>query len=153
MLEPAVQLKYVSRGFSRWHSGADLIAPWGSPIRAALGGRVIYAGWFYGYGEMIDIRAPDGTVTRYGHLSRFATVTKVGATVATGALIGFVGATGDAHGAHLHFEVRVNGKPIDPEPYIGLEACHGIPGALSLEEAQAPKGPAPINARPGGLFQ
>ena len=69
---PPAALKTVGRGFSAWHSGIDLLAPWGSPVRAAAGGTVIFAGRFFGYGNMVDVRLADGVVTRYGHLSSFA---------------------------------------------------------------------------------
>jgi murein DD-endopeptidase MepM/ murein hydrolase activator NlpD len=58
MLMPAVQLRVLSRGFSQYHSGVDLMAPYGSPIRAAAGGTVIYAGWYYAYGNIVDLGSP-----------------------------------------------------------------------------------------------
>src|SRR5277367_4041087 len=69
MLMPVVKLKQVSRGFGPtpghgFHTGVDLTAPYGSPVRAAAGGTVVFAGTFFGYGNMIDLRHPDGLVTR-----------------------------------------------------------------------------------------
>lgn len=153
MLMPAVQLKQLSRGLSRWHAGLDLTAPYGSPVRAAMAGTVIFSGRYYGYGNMIDIRHPDGLITRYGHLSAFARGIRPGVAVATGAPIGRIGTSGQAHGAHLHFEVRDSGRPIDPKPFLALAAC---PASMrpSIEEARAPNAaPSRIDARPGGLLQ
>ena len=141
MLMPAAQLKQVSRGIGHGHTGIDLMAPYGSPIRAPLGGTVIFTGVWYGYGNMIDIRHENGMVTRYGHLSKFAPGIRPGAVVETGALLGNVGTSGHAHGAHLHFEVRINGRVMDPKPYLGLAACPAQPSlrpAPLVEEAQAP---------------
>jgi murein DD-endopeptidase MepM/ murein hydrolase activator NlpD len=128
MLMPVVRLKQVSRGFGPtpghgFHTGVDLTAPYGSPVRAAAGGTVVFAGSFYGYGNMIDIRHADGLVTRYAHLSAFAPGVRVGATVEDSGPVGSIGTSGHAHGPHLHFEVRVDGKAVDPKPYLGLAAA------------------------------
>jgi murein DD-endopeptidase MepM/ murein hydrolase activator NlpD len=150
MLMPAVQLRVMSRGFTAYHSGVDLMAPYGSPIRAAAGGTVIYAGWFYGYGKMVDIQHADGVVTRYAHMSVFAPGIARGTPVDVGEIIGKIGTTGDAHGAHVHFEVRIDGHAVDPKPYLGLAACPVTPPPAPLEEARAP-GPArtaPQSSRP-----
>lgn len=154
MLMPAVQLKQVSRGLSQWHSGVDLTAPYGSPVRAAMAGTVIFAGRYYGYGNMIDIRHPDGLVTRYAHLSAFTPKLRPGTQVGVGQLLGRVGTSGHAHGAHLHFEVRDGSHPIDPKPFLSLASCPAT-GRVAIEEARAPDGPARkvIDARPGGLLQ
>ncbi len=128
MLMPVVKLKQVTRGFgptpgNGFHSGVDLTAPYGSPVQAAAPGTVVFAGTFYGYGNMLDIRHPDGLVTRYAHLSAFAPGLRVGICVETGGMIGAIGTSGHAHGPHLHFEVRVDGKAVDPKPYLGLGAA------------------------------
>jgi murein DD-endopeptidase MepM/ murein hydrolase activator NlpD len=68
MLMPPEQLREISRGFGHGHTGIDLMAPLGSPIRAAAGGTVLYAGWYYDYGNIVDIRHADGLITRYGHM-------------------------------------------------------------------------------------
>ncbi|MCW3474600.1 M23 family metallopeptidase [Limobrevibacterium gyesilva] len=161
MLMPVVQLKQVSRGLSRYHSGLDLMAPYGSPVRAAAAGTVVFAGRYFGYGNMIDLRHADGTVTRYAHLSAFTPGIRPGAQVAMGAQIGAIGTSGHAHGAHLHFEVRMDGRAIDPKPFIALAVCtRGGPARELIEEARAPAtvpasaAPAPvIEARPGGLLE
>src|SRR5579863_6124606 len=72
MVMPAGALSSISRGFSSYHSGIDLAAPMGSTIRAAAAGTVIYAGWYSGYGNMVDIQHADGLVTRYAHMSAYA---------------------------------------------------------------------------------
>jgi murein DD-endopeptidase MepM/ murein hydrolase activator NlpD len=148
MLEPAAQLHNVSRGFSRYHSGVDLMAPYGSPIRAAAGGTVVYAGWYFAYGKIVDIQHADGLITRYAHMSAFAPGIAKGRPVAAGQVIGRIGTTGNAHGPHVHFEVRVNGHPVDPKPYIGLAACQGTPRLPPVEEARAPEPRAPLVSAP-----
>jgi murein DD-endopeptidase MepM/ murein hydrolase activator NlpD len=142
MVMPVGALSSISRGFSSYHSGIDLAAPLGSTIRAASAGTVVYAGWYSGYGNMLDIRHADGVVTRYAHLSAFAPSIGYGATVTSGQVIGLVGETGDATGNHLHFEVRINGYAVDPAPWIGLGRCVVQPPKVPVEEAYAP-GTAP----------
>jgi hypothetical protein len=142
MLMPAVQLHELSRGFSAHHSGVDLMAPYGSPIRAAAGGTVVYAGWYYAYGKIVDIQHADGVITRYAHMSAFAPGIAHGTPVAAGEIIGQIGTSGNAHGAHVHFEVRIDGHAVDPKPYLGLAACPTTPPLASLEEARTPSPPA-----------
>jgi murein DD-endopeptidase MepM/ murein hydrolase activator NlpD len=145
MLMPAVQLRELSRGFSAHHSGVDLMAPYGSPIRAAAGGTVVYAGWYFAYGNIVDIQHADGVITRYAHMSAFAPGIAHGAPVSAGEIIGQIGTTGRAHGAHVHFEVRINGHAVDPKPYLGLATCPATPDFAPLEEARTPD-PAPATA-------
>jgi murein DD-endopeptidase MepM/ murein hydrolase activator NlpD len=138
MLMPPQQLREISRGFGHGHTGVDLMAPYGSPIRAAAGGTVVYAGWYFEYGKIVDIRHSDNLVTRYAHMSAFAPGIAPGAPVAAGAVIGEVGMTGRAHGPHVHFEVRIDGHPVDPKPWLALAGCpRGTPEPL--EEARAPE--------------
>src|SRR5277367_4639369 len=96
MVMPAGALASISRGFSSYHSGIDLAAPMGSTIRAAAAGTVIYAGWYAGYGNMVDIRHADGVVTRYAHMSGFVPGVGYGTPVQGGEVIGLVGQTGHA---------------------------------------------------------
>jgi murein DD-endopeptidase MepM/ murein hydrolase activator NlpD len=138
MVMPPETLREISRGFSGGHSGIDLMAPYGSPIRAAAGGTVMYAGWYYAYGNIVDIRHTDGLITRYAHMSAFAPGIAPGAPVAGGAVIGQVGMTGRAHGPHVHFEVRVEGHAVDPRPYLALAPCRR-PLSEPLEVANAPE--------------
>ena len=102
--------------WGRLHAGIDLAAPEGTPIRAADAGRVIIAGWTGGYGNYTCISHGGSLSTCYGHQSGYAT--SVGANVGKGQVIGYVGNTGHSFGAHLHFEVRVNGSPVDPMGYL-----------------------------------
>ncbi len=138
MLMPPANLREISRGFSAHHSGIDLMAPYGSPIRAAAGGTVVYAGWYFAYGRIVDIQHADGVVTRYAHMEDFAPGIAPGTPVSVGQTIGRIGTTGRAHGAHVHFEVRLNGHAVDPKPYLGLAACTGLPASEPLETAAAP---------------
>jgi len=102
--------------WGRLHEGIDLGAAYGTPIAAAAAGTVIYAGWMEGYGNLTVIDHGGGLATAYGHQSRIAV--NVGQTVAQGAIIGYVGSTGHSTGPHLHFEVRVNGRAVDPLGYL-----------------------------------
>lgn len=95
------------------HEGVDLVAPIGTPIYAAGDGVITGIGPNGGYGNWVRIEHPGNLSTVYGHLQSFAEV-EVGRTVARGELIGFVGSTGRSTGAHLHFELLSNGKPVDP---------------------------------------
>jgi murein DD-endopeptidase MepM/ murein hydrolase activator NlpD len=105
-------------GWRRWrhHDGIDIAAPYGSPIYAARPGRVIFAGWYYAYGRAVIIDHGDGVQTLYGHASQLLVST--GAAVGQGQLIARVGASGRATGPHVHFEVRVNGKVVNPMKYM-----------------------------------
>ena len=98
------------------HAGVDIAAPEGTPIRAADSGRVAIAGWVGGYGNYTCVQHTASMSTCYGHQSRFGTST--GASVQQGQVIGYVGNTGNSFGAHLHFEVRINGSPVDPMGYL-----------------------------------
>lgn len=110
----------VTSGFGvRWgrmHEGIDIAAASGTPIHAAAGGTVIYAGWLGGYGNLVVIDHHNSLATAYGHQSAIAT--GVGAIVSQGQVIGYVGSTGHSTGPHLHFEVRVNGTAVDPLGYL-----------------------------------
>ena len=103
-----------SRGF---HTGIDLAGSTGSPVYAADGGTVTFAGWNGGYGKMIKIKHDNGYETYYAHLSSI-NVSK-GSKVAKGTKIGGVGSTGNSTGPHLHFEIRINGRSVNPGSYIG----------------------------------
>src|ERR1700733_6017134 len=93
MVMPAGALGSISRGFSSYHAGIDLAAPLGSTIRAAAAGTVIYAGWYAGYGNMVDIQHADGVVTRYAHMSAYVPELGNGTPVKAGQVIGLVGRT------------------------------------------------------------
>ncbi len=98
------------------HTGVDLREPMGSPVRATAGGRVISAEWKGGYGNMIEIDHGNGITTRYGHLSTI--LVSANQSVETGWVVGKLGSTGRSTGPHLHYEVRVNGEPVDPLRFL-----------------------------------
>ena len=103
----------------RWgslHPGLDIGAGMGTPIKAAAAGRVLVAGYNGGYGNLVVIDHGNGLATAYAHQSQIAV--SVGQQVAQGQVIGYVGSTGFSTGPHLHFEVRVNGSPVDPMGYL-----------------------------------
>jgi len=110
----------VTSGFGwRWgrmHEGVDIGASAGAPIVAAAGGRVVYASWMGGYGNLVVVDHGGGLATAYAHQSSFAVTG--GQSVGQGQTVGYVGCTGHCFGAHLHFEVRVNGSPVDPLGYL-----------------------------------
>jgi murein DD-endopeptidase MepM/ murein hydrolase activator NlpD len=108
------------------HTGVDFRAISGSPARATAGGTVIIAGEAGGYGNMVEIDHGNGITTRYGHLSEIDVT--VGQVVAKDAIIGHTGSTGRSTGPHLHYEVRVDGAPIDPMTFIN--AGHQIASLL-----------------------
>jgi murein DD-endopeptidase MepM/ murein hydrolase activator NlpD len=109
----------VVSGFGmRWgrlHAGIDIGAGYGTPIHAAASGTVISAGWMGGYGNLVVIDHGGGLATAYAHQSSMAVG---GGSVSQGQVIGYVGCTGHCFGPHLHFEVRVNGSPVDPLGYL-----------------------------------
>jgi murein DD-endopeptidase MepM/ murein hydrolase activator NlpD len=102
--------------WGRLHAGIDIAAPDGTPIRAADSGRVVLAGWTGGYGNYTCVQHTGSLSTCYAHQSRLGTSS--GASVSQGQVIGYVGNTGHSFGSHLHFEVRVNGSPVDPMGYL-----------------------------------
>lgn len=100
------------RHYRKFHSGADIRAKPGTPVMVAGDGVVTFAGRQGGYGNVIYVDHGGGVITRYGHLRRIET--QKAAIVTAGTRIGQVGSTGRATGPHLHFEVRIDGRPVDP---------------------------------------
>ena len=106
----------LPNGDCSFHPGIDIAVPSGTPIRASAAGTVIYSGWMDGYGNLVVIDHGNGLATAYAHQSSIAAGN--GASVAQGQVIGYVGCTGYCFGPHLHFEVRVNGEPVNPLGYL-----------------------------------
>jgi murein DD-endopeptidase MepM/ murein hydrolase activator NlpD len=102
--------------WGRLHAGIDIAVPYGTPIHAAAAGTVVLAGWTGGYGNYTCIDHGGGLATCYAHQSSYAV--SGGAQVGQGQVIGYVGNTGHSFGPHLHFEVRINGTPVDPLGYL-----------------------------------
>jgi murein DD-endopeptidase MepM/ murein hydrolase activator NlpD len=127
-------------GQGAMHSGIDFKGPIGSPIFAAGPGRVAFAGQKSGYGNAIEITHGNGMLTRYAHLSRIDVI--IGQDVAAGATIGGLGNTGRSTGPHLHFEVRINDRAVNPRPF--LEAA---PNVLKEVRRTGTPRPAPGAAR------
>ena len=121
LASPVISSRFGTRvhpifGTSRLHAGVDFSAGTGTPILAAGNGTVVFAGWKGGYGNTVVIDHGGATATLYGHQSRIAVAN--GQAVKRGQVIGYVGSTGFSTGPHLHFEVRVNGTPVDPVGYL-----------------------------------
>ncbi len=106
--------KHPILGYSKMHKGVDFAAPVGTPIFAAGNGVVEEIGWKGAYGKYIRLRHNNGFHTAYAHISKFARDVKKGARIQQGQVIAFVGKTGRATGAHLHYEVIVNSKQVNP---------------------------------------
>ena len=102
--------------YRRHHDGIDLASPRGTPIYAARAGRVAFAGWYYGYGRAVIVDHGGGLTTLYGHASKL--LARTGQVVEQGQLIALVGCTGRCTGSHLHFEVRINRRAVNPLPYL-----------------------------------
>jgi murein DD-endopeptidase MepM/ murein hydrolase activator NlpD len=102
--------------WGRLHAGIDIAVPYGTPIHAAAAGTVVLAGWVSGYGNYTCVDHGGGLATCYAHQSSYAV--SQGAAVGQGQVIGYVGCTGHCFGPHLHFEVRINGAPVDPLGYL-----------------------------------
>ena len=100
--------------YTKMHTGVDWAAPMGTPIYASGNGAIDKLGWEGGYGRYIRIRHANGYQTAYGHMSAFARNMAEGKRVRQGQVIGYVGSTGLSTGAHLHYEIMVNGRPVDP---------------------------------------
>jgi murein DD-endopeptidase MepM/ murein hydrolase activator NlpD len=106
----------LPNGDCAFHPGVDIAVGSGTPIKAAASGRVIYAGWMEGYGNFVVIDHGNQLATAYAHQTSIAVSN--GASVSQGQVIGYSGCTGYCFGPHLHFEVRVNGSPVDPLRYL-----------------------------------
>jgi murein DD-endopeptidase MepM/ murein hydrolase activator NlpD len=103
-------------GQKRLHKGVDIKAPRRAPVLAAADGRVVHAGRLGSYGNVVQLVHGGGVETIYAHLD--SDDVRVGSSVRQGEVIGRVGATGRVTAPHLHYEVRLNGRPVDPTPYL-----------------------------------
>lgn len=112
-----IREKHPVHGYSAMHNGVDFAAPVGTPIYSAGGGVVEFIGWKSGYGRMIVIKHTGGLSTAYAHASKFANNLQKGSKVKQGDTIAFVGTSGNVTGAHLHYEIRVNGKHTNPTKF------------------------------------
>jgi murein DD-endopeptidase MepM/ murein hydrolase activator NlpD len=121
--------KHPVYGFHRAHTGVDFGAPTGTRVKATGDATVVFAGRKGGYGNLVILRHPNGYETYYAHLSRFADGVRSGRAVAQGQVIAFVGSTGASTGPHLHYEVRIAGKPQNP---MAIK----LPGSQPLVVAQ-----------------
>lgn len=101
-------------GYTKMHTGVDWSTPYGTPIFASGNGVIEKAAWEGGYGKYIRIKHNNGYETAYGHMSAFAKGMEPGKRVRQGQVIGFVGSTGMSTGAHVHYEILVNGRFVDP---------------------------------------
>ena len=132
----------------RAHQGVDYAAPSGTPVRAAGDGRIRFRGVRGGYGNLVEIDHGGGIVTVYGHLSRFAPATRIGARVQQGQTIAYVGMTGLATGPHLHYEYRLNGRYLDPQ-HVKLPDATPLDAALKADfERQTAPALASIELQP-----
>ena len=118
---------YISSGFGfranpftggggEFHPGLDFKGPYGAPIYAAARGTISFVGQRSGYGNCVEINHGNGLITRYAHMSGFRTA--IGKAVQPGEVIGLIGSTGRSTGPHLHFEVRINDRPVNPRPFL-----------------------------------
>jgi murein DD-endopeptidase MepM/ murein hydrolase activator NlpD len=126
------------RGIKRRHAGVDLPGPRGARIYATAPGIVTRAGWGSGYGNLVEIRHAGGVRTRYAHLAHL--FVRPGEQVAQGHLIAGMGSTGRSTGTHLHYEVRLDGVPVDPMKFIGqTQSSFAYETAWTAERVVAPR--------------
>lgn len=108
--------KHPVSGVWKQHNGIDIAAPKGTPVVATANGSVAFSGWEGRYGKIVKIDHGNGIQTCYAHLHRRKV--RRGKRVKRGKVVGKVGQTGNATGPHVHYEVRVNGRPTNPRPYL-----------------------------------
>ena len=134
-LKAPLSFRWISSSFSRGrkhpilkiyrpHQGLDYAAPTGAPVSAAGDGKVVFAAKNGQYGKLVIVKHRNGYKTYYGHLSRFAKGIRTGRHIEQGQIIGYVGSTGLASGPHLHYEMRINDKPVNP---ISIKIPRGNP--------------------------
>jgi murein DD-endopeptidase MepM/ murein hydrolase activator NlpD len=139
-------------GYSKMHTGVDWGAGFGTPIFASGNGVIERAGWEGGYGKYVRIKHTNGYETAYGHMSAFAKGIEPGKRVRQGQVIGFVGSTGLSTGAHLHYEIMVNGRFVDPMR-IRLPRGRVLEGAaLATFERERDRIEGMMQRKPGSKF-
>lgn len=147
LLRAPLEFKRMGSGFSRRrfhpilhyyrpHLGIDFGAAYGAPVRSVGRGTVTFAGRMGGYGNMIEIRHNARTTTRYAHLSNFGAHIRAGEKVDQGETIGYVGASGLATSPHLHYELRINGKAVNPRRQFDTGSGVPVPAARRGEFEQ-----------------
>lgn len=124
-------------GGGAMHNGIDFKGPHGQPILSAAKGTVTHAGWKSGYGKTVEITHGNGLMTRYAHLSRIGVSS--GQKIQQGIQLGAMGSTGRSTGTHLHFEVRLNGKAVNPRPFLEANSDVLKVQADARQRANAPK--------------
>jgi len=124
-LKTPLNYRRISSGFTysrkhpvfrinRPHFGVDFSAPWGTPVVAVADGQVIFTGWKTGLGRTLEVKHNNGFITCYGHLSGFAKGIFRGKRVSQKDIVAYVGSTGITTGPHLHYEIKISGRPVDP---------------------------------------
>jgi murein DD-endopeptidase MepM/ murein hydrolase activator NlpD len=122
-------------GHARMHKGVDIAAPSGSEIHATADGYVTRTGRSSSYGHFVEVAHADGMSSFYAHMSRTAGL-EPGTKVSAGDVLGYVGSTGRSTGPHLHFEIRSEGEPLDPEAFMGRDFASAAD--LPLTQASSP---------------
>jgi murein DD-endopeptidase MepM/ murein hydrolase activator NlpD len=126
-------------GRARFHSGCDIKARWSESVGASLNGIVQYAGWYHGYGNIVIVNHGGGVTTHYAHLSSFDV--QVGQRVERGQIVGRAGSTGRATSPHLHYELRMDGNPVNPFQPLALDPASDYfkQQTATPEKAEVPK--------------
>lgn len=122
--------KHPIMGYTKMHKGVDFAAPIGTPIYAAGDGTITEMNWKAGYGKFVQIKHSSTLSTAYAHASKFAKNLKKGSKIKQGQVIAYVGTTGNSTGPHLHYEVKINGKHVNPM------SVKGTPGVLLTGQAK-----------------
>jgi len=125
-------------GRAAMHAGVDMAGSRGEPIYAAASGKIVQSGFVSGYGKLVEIDHGKGIETRYGHMS--ALLVKPGERVRQGQMIGRMGSTGRSTGTHLHYEVRIDGQPVNPKPFMDA-SVYVLAAQSEAESSTGPVGP------------
>lgn len=120
-ISPFSRANEEGEGLLGYHSGFDITNAEDTPIQATADGEVENAGWMDRYGNAVVLRHTDELETLYGHMHYIDPKVKVGQKVARGDILGYMGRSGNATGVHLHYEVRLNGHTVNPQPYMRLQ--------------------------------